>query len=197
MAREIPVYIFTPFDRRGAAENGLSPSRRLLAAALARHTGLAEARFAAPALTPRGKPCFPAFPGLFFSVSHSGDLWACAADGEPVGLDVQRILPVSRAADIARRFFRPEDRAYLETSGDPDAFFTVWTAKESFLKYTGQGIDGDFAALAVTDGARLLPRIGETHIVPFSPAPGYAGCLCASAPAVPRIVELQYTEHSV
>ena len=190
MIRQIPAYLFRPFDRREPAGDGVSPSHRLLARALSRHTGLPTEAFGEPALTPRGKPRYSAFPDLHFSISHSGELWLCAVGDRPLGLDVQRILTARRAESIARRFFHPEERAFLAAAGDPDAFFTVWTAKESYVKYTGQGIDGNFAAFAAADADGLLSAVGDACLTPLAPAPGYAACLCTPFPAEVILMEL-------
>ncbi len=185
MERQVAVYLHTPFSRRaGAGES----SRDLLARAASLHTGLPAERFASPARTGRGRPCFPDFPDLFFSVSHSGDLWLCAMDGENVGLDAQVFCPLPRRADIARHFFHPKEREYLENHPADAAFFRIWTAKESLCKYRGTGIDGAFSAFAVSDGETLLPRTEDAFLHPFALSADCAACLCTASPAVPRIL---------
>lgn len=80
-----------------------------------------------------GKPYFPAFPQLHFSITHSGDTWMCAFGDAPLGLDYQIARPCRKEA-LSRRFFHPLEQEYLKAH--PDAFFPLWSAKESYIKYT-------------------------------------------------------------
>ena len=64
------------------------PSDTLLTAAAADYTGRAPGDPALTILRLLGKPpTLPALPGHFFSVSHSGGRWMCAAGSVPLGLD--------------------------------------------------------------------------------------------------------------
>lgn len=154
-----------------------APSHTLLARAAALSTGLPEADFGALHTLPGGKPVFSRHPALQFSLSHSGDLWACAFSDAPVGLDIQKIVekPVER---LSRRWFHPAETAYLEAHGF-SRFFEVWCAKESVVKYLGTGIDGSFQKFAAADENGLLAGVGDVQLLPFSPAEGYCGCLAA------------------
>ena len=102
----------------------------------------------------KGKPYFPNVPGLHFSVSHSGKLFACAFASFPVGLDIQEYKNRSdeseRCMKIARRFFHPDETDALERS-TVSAFYKIWTAKEAYVKMTGQGIDGEFGDFCIFD----------------------------------------------
>ena len=178
---QVALYSHTPFDARRPHAEGPASSHALLARAAARYTGRTPEAFSEPARGAYGKPVFSVTPPLCFSISHSGSLWLCAMAPREVGLDVQE-RRVQNTAGIARRFFHPLERAYLEARG-PDAFFQVWTAKESVCKYRGTGIDGAFSRFSVTDGARLLPQVEELWLTWFSPCPGYDACLCTGEAA--------------
>lgn len=124
-----------------------------------------------------GKPYFPAAPWLYCSVSHSGDIWICACSTAPVGVDIQRIQP-TREGPLARRFFHPDEIAWLDAH--QDGFFSVWTAKEACVKLTGQGIDSDFSRFSViTEGSFCSPFAGTVlRHLPFKE--GYVLCLCGA-----------------
>ena len=130
------------------------------------------------ARAPGGKPYFPAAPWLHCSVSHSGDIWLCACSDAPIGVDVQHIRP-ARTTALARRFFHPDETAWLEAH--PDNFFLLWTAKEACVKRTGRGIDGEFSRFSViTDGRISCPIAGDTlRHLPF--ADDYVLALCGKA----------------
>ena len=125
----------------------------------------------------RGKPYFPDLPGLHFSLAHSGVYGACAVHGAPVGLDLQIHNESAREA-IARRFFHPEEYAYLKAH-DFTPFFGVWAAKESYVKYTGEGIAGALTAFAVADEHGLKANMGDVMLYHCAPRENYSLCLCA------------------
>jgi phosphopantetheinyl transferase len=125
----------------------------------------------------KGKPYFPGVPGLHFSLSHSGQYSACAFFHAPVGLDLQIHTRCDREA-IARRFFHPDEYAYLK-SKDFEPFFRVWAAKESYVKYTGAGIAGTLRKFAVADISGMKSGVGEAVLCHSTPWEGYSMCLCA------------------
>lgn len=146
-----------------------------------------------------GKPFYPDVPCLHFSVSHSGMLWICALSVRPVGADLQehgrkKKSGSAEAADalcrIADRFFHPAEACYLHSlaaSGpraQETAFYDIWAAKESYVKYTGEGIGKNFGAFSVSDGNGLLSAVcapaGPPAMLHFlKTEPGYSLCVCA------------------
>ena len=114
-----------------------------------------------------GKPYFPSHPDVHFSVSHTGNLWACAFADREVGLDVQEHREnddPARLARLAKRWFSDGERRYLEERGyEPAEFYRIWSRKEAFVKYTGDGIgEGNFPELDVTQS---LPGCAIRDIV--------------------------------
>lgn len=88
---------------------------------------------------PGGKPFFPGHPDRHFNLSHSGSLALCALADRPVGADIEVIRP-RREGLSAYVFKEKEYDRFLALGGDWDAFYTLWTEKESILKYTGEGL---------------------------------------------------------
>lgn len=97
-----------------------------------------------------GKP-YPADLNAEINISHS-DAWVvCAVSQKPIGIDVEKIRPIN--LKIAKKFYTqeeifylfghlPEEREFTEAK-DYDVikrFFEIWTGKEAYLKYTGEGI---------------------------------------------------------
>lgn len=124
-----------------------------------------------------GRPCFKENVLPFFSVSHSGDLWACAISTRRVGLDIQRITSERNTPAITRRFFHPEETAFLEQNGY-NGFFSVWTAKESYVKYTGDGIDDRFSGFSAVEGSLLSCEINGLRLRHIEFDTAYAMCIC-------------------
>lgn len=145
--------------------------------------------------TPRGKPFLPHFPDLHISVSHSGEWYICAISNQPVGIDLQKHAllhsetqeqALIRYCKIARRFFHPSEADFVDA--DPkNRFFPVWTAKESYVKYTGQGMDQYYDAFCVLDEVASLPtgipwQAEQVSFfqIPFSDT--YTFCICTAVP---------------
>lgn len=143
------------------------------------------------ARTDRGKPYFPQRRDLFFSVSHSGEYFVCAFSPSPIGVDLQEIghlrsetpdSAVPRLKRMAKRFFHPSEAEYAEDD-TYRRFFRVWTAKEAYVKLTGQGIDNDFSSLCVIpEGgipeAQVWQALG-VHFIQTEIPTGYSFCICS------------------
>ena len=144
----------------------------------------------------RGKPYFAGSENVHFSVSHSGEYVAVAFAESPVGIDLQqhrsrgyetREETIARHKKLASRYFHPLEQAYLEA--DPwEGFFRIWTAKESFVKRTGRGIDHDLCKLCVLpDGTAWQDGNGFFRQTCLS---GYTLTLSAEAPTDWNIEEI-------
>ena len=98
--------------------------------ALLGHTVGLEYGIALPEIlkTPAGKPFFPAFPEIHFSVSHTKTHVLCAVSDRPVGVDVETARPVRPG--VPDRVCTPEELEVFD-------FFELWVLKESYIKLTG------------------------------------------------------------
>lgn len=86
-----------------------------------------------------GKPFFPALPALYFNISHSGPWSVCAVGDEEVGADVERVRP--RSAGLARYALTDREYQQFQALGASwEDFYTLWTAREAWSKYTGEGV---------------------------------------------------------
>ncbi len=126
---------------------------------------------------------------ISFNISHSGKMVACAVSDKPVGCDVEEIKAVPEG--MVARFFSDGERRYLqEFEGEAyqEAFFRLWTMKESYAKMTGEGMSrllGSFELLCDSsslpdDGPRVF-RSGEVQSCVFHEyhMPGYQITVCA------------------
>jgi 4'-phosphopantetheinyl transferase len=91
-----------------------------------------------------GKPRLPDYPGrFFFSVSHTRG-WGAIALSETGELGVVSNGSIMRPRrGVARGFFTGEECAACKRSRHTrrrEAFFTLWTAKEAYLKARGAGL---------------------------------------------------------
>ena len=97
----------------------------------------------------RGKPyltddCNPL--NLQFNLSHSENMAILGISRDRrIGVDVETVRPMENSLQLAKRFFCASEYALL-TQTIPEErdthFFQLWTAKEAYLKATGEGISG-------------------------------------------------------
>lgn len=89
-----------------------------------------------------GKPYFADVP-MFFSLSHSGNYVYLVCAPVEVGADLQQMADVNYDS-ITNRFFAEDEKlklnAILDAGERKELFFRLWTKKEAYGKYTGEGI---------------------------------------------------------
>lgn len=130
---------------------------------------------------------------IHFSISHSGHWWACGVDDSPLGIDIEdageRETRNARSAGqaeqkrqaeelsltedqrwkeknawrrIASRFFAPEEADFVNSQ---EAFYTVWTYKEAYVKYKGTGLSEGLGTFSVVDKHnQLVSKIGSLYL---------------------------------
>jgi phosphopantetheinyl transferase len=146
--------------------------------------------FGAPNLKQEGLP--------YISVSHSGKYTVCALSDNRLGIDLQlgQLLRnetvqeyCARLLRIAKRFFHPSDTRWIEQDL-VNRFFTVWSAKESYVKYTQKGIDDTFASVRVIPDGGPFATAWECDGMHYSVLPfeeGYSLCVCSEYPSETEI----------
>ncbi len=108
-----------------------------------------------------GKPMFEES-GFHFSVSHSGNLWACLIGITPVGLDIQKKKTASWQS-IACRFFTGDEKEYVEEMGE-DGFWNLWVMKEAYVKYLGTTLAKGLQQYSMVENGRLRKEIDGISI---------------------------------
>lgn len=164
---EVQALRLLPPERREKALRCRRQEDRLRSAA----AGLLLARYARqlgfdrfPALREGayGKPYFPDASQALFSLSHSGGYAALAMSSLPVGVDIQEIRP--ERVPAAMRFLTDYEQAQLAAlppAEQVQAFFRLWTVKESYGKMTGRGLLGASAFSVELSGTAVLPPDGN------------------------------------
>ena len=80
-----------------------------------------------------GKPSLQAYPQLHFNLSHATGICVSAVGSFPMGVDVEPIRPLR--PKVIRRICTEEERQLIAQASNPDeAFFRIWTLKESYVK---------------------------------------------------------------
>lgn len=130
-----------------------------------------------------GKPYVGNTPGVFFSISHSGNWITAAFDSMPVGIDIERVKKVDPAAagnildtgDYAEMTAREEGRRQ-------HYFYKCWTYHESYVKMRGQGMTLPLA------GMKKLAA--EAFFKVYSVDPCYLLTVCSVCDVFPEKVVL-------
>ena len=120
-----------------------------------------------------------------FNCSHSRGLALFGLTrGTRVGVDLERIRPLTHLDEMARSYFLPPERRALgqcAPGARNELFLRCWTMKEAFLKATGEGLARDPATVALQFGVDGLPGVHavdgmvvttQWFSLSFSPAPG-------------------------
>ncbi len=104
-----------------------------------------------------GKPSLAATDSdsqLSFNLAHSGVITLCAVGlSKDIGVDVEQMRDIDDMENIARRFFAPLEVARLNALPEcekKEAFFRCWTAKEAFIKATGEGLSRPLDSFTVS-----------------------------------------------
>lgn len=121
-----------------------------------------------------GKPFLAGRDSPLFSLSHSHEMALCAVvDAGELGVDIEwcRELP---HADLARRFFSPEEAAALELLPEVErqkGFFACWTSKEAYIKAKGLGLSLPLDSFVVVADPCLAPGLLSSRHEPSDVGP--------------------------
>lgn len=101
-----------------------------------------------------GKPYIAGAKDFFFNISHSSNLLAVAISDSEIGIDCEKISYLRKS--VMSRQFTPFEQEYVQYSNE--RFFEVWTRKEAYFKYTGEGILGNLSFFDVfnSDASSLI-----------------------------------------
>ena len=124
-------------------------------------------------------------PPLDVSLSHSGG-WIAAAAGQAgrIGIDAETLREVTPA--LAARCLSAAELAWLDhvqPGGSRNArFLQLWTAKEAYLKATGDGLGLDPRTVSIdhvgTEPQLVGPEADRWRFVASTPAPGLYVTVC-------------------
>lgn len=133
-----------------------------------------------------GKPYIKGYEDFQYSLSHSGEWIVCAVDIMPVGADIQEMK--SWKMQMAKRFYHADeyDRLLAIKENDSDRrtreFYSIWTAKESVVKWNGRGIGAGISRYVTAQDYSHVYDINErqmVHIRLYNELEGYMICVCS------------------
>ena len=97
----------------------------------------------------------------YFNLSHSHGVIMLGISHTPIGVDIEKI----RDIDYSKFTFMDAE--------DTEDFFEKWTERESYLKWTGEGLSNFRCA---------IPE--DAHFEHFPVYDGYHACVCADEQSV-------------
>ena len=128
-----------------------------------------------------GKPSLQAYPQLHFNLSHATGICVSAVGNFPMGVDVEPIRPLR--PKVIRRICTEEERQLIAQASNPDeAFFRIWTLKESYVKAIGIGVSYPMQTIALhLEGAAISSNLPGYRFVQYVLQNRYVLALCSAA----------------
>jgi len=95
-----------------------------------------------------------------FSLSHSGEYVVCAYGDESLGADIQRIK--DSIPNHTNKILSQAEKSYLDSLNGKDknnAFYRIWTRKESLIKWDGRGLKISLPEIKTVMGNQLTDMV--------------------------------------
>jgi 4'-phosphopantetheinyl transferase len=104
-----------------------------------------------------GKAYISNYENIYFNLSHSGKLVACAISDMEIGVDIEYNDPEIDLNIAKHYFYNSEYRNILKAQKPSNEFFKYWVLKESYMKYTGLGfrLDLDSFEIVIDEEIKL------------------------------------------
>lgn len=126
----------------------------------------------------QGKPYLKNSP-FYFNISHSHAYVVCAVGLEELGIDIQYHKHGNIERLAKRTLTRKEWEEFLYSTDKTHFFYERWSEKESYLKYTGEGIRSDMRELSIDKVLKHIPI-----------EPDYSCTLCTENDLPYRLIEV-------
>ena len=78
---------------------------------------------------------------IYFNLSHSNKIVLCAISDMEVGADIEYNDPAIDLNIARNYFYNSEYENIMSAKNSSDEFFKYWVLKESYMKYTGLGMN--------------------------------------------------------
>ena len=87
------------------------------------------------------KPYISDNKNIYFNLSHSGKMVLSAISDRELGVDIEINDPTIDLNIAKHYFYNSEYENIMNSKNSPDEFFRYWVLKESYMKYTGLGMN--------------------------------------------------------
>ncbi|CAM4502077.1 4'-phosphopantetheinyl transferase family protein [Paenibacillus typhae] len=146
-----------------------------------------------------GKPVFANYPEHHFNISHSGDWVVAAFDNSPVGIDIEKIVPID--LEISKSFFASSELNVIQMRNNKQEqiklFYQIWTLKESYVKAIGKGLSIPLNSFAIdfSNGKPVILQKSKSdffmwNLMQYNLNNEYALSVCSQNPNFPKQIRL-------
>ncbi len=111
-----------------------------------------------------GKAYICNYKNIYFNLSHSEKIVLCAISDKEVGADVEYIDPEIDLNIAKNYFYNSEYENIMKAENKPDEFFKYWVLKESYMKYTGLGMNLELASFEIVIDDRIRLRNDDKNL---------------------------------
>lgn len=126
--------------------------------------------------------------GLFISISDTKNYWCCAVDEKPVGVDLEepRKVKVSLASRLHNREQKYLAGLEAESSEWNREILSIWTRKESYMKFCGEGLRLGLNKFSVIDDVLeyaleiKAENYDSAYVYELNLPQGITGSVCSS-----------------
>ena len=132
-----------------------------------------------------------------FNIAHSGEyVIGAIAQNSRVGIDIEKHRNIK--VDLFTKYFNEEEWYEIQSANSKeDAFFNLWTIKESAIKYDGRGVEMLSKTHKIYNNNNLQLVICDNKIVNYLKidiAANYDCCVCSDININVSIKELTVTD---
>jgi 4'-phosphopantetheinyl transferase len=114
------------------------------------------------------KPFLQNYQNIFFNISHCNCGCLCAIDNSEIGIDIQDYKSISLKNIIFRVCSDDEIKRIKYAKNSQREFCLFWTLKESYVKYTGNGISDNLKDYNFSDVNFNIPvKIKDLYFSAF------------------------------
>lgn len=110
------------------------------------------------------KPHIVDHENIYFNLSHSSKMVLCAISDKELGVDIENI-DGEIDLNIAKNFFyNDEYKSIMNCDNPSDEFFKYWVLKESYMKYTGLGMNLKLDSFEIVIGDEIKLKDDDSDL---------------------------------
>lgn len=111
-----------------------------------------------------GKAYISNYENIHFNLSHSGKIVLCAISDREIGADVEYIDPEIDLNIAKSYFFNSEYESIMKSDNPSEEFFSYWVLKESYMKYTGLGMNLNLDSFEIMIEDEIKLKNDDEHL---------------------------------
>lgn len=110
------------------------------------------------------KPYISNIKNIYFNLSHSSKMVLCAISDMKIGVDIEFNDPKIDLNIAKNFFFNGEYESIVNSNNPSDEFFKYWVLKESYMKYTGLGMNLKLDSFEIVIDDEIRLKNGDNNL---------------------------------